>query len=263
MAVAHYGCWSQLGDPLGNHVFATSDCSLGGTRINHLTRQVFPRFCKSVFNKIGEVVRLLVKPLDPDFYETGRKICQNVDKEDRIKTTDDEFMSLFVLGINAYTQRHRDTSDLRGGLVGLVTLGEYTEGNLCLPQLGVKVPYAPGACTVMRGDRMDHLVADYTGPRVARNVKRRLGTGLDPNLMPSANVSASEAFNKIAPSSPPPQAADSDEDDEEDPVGFPLETPCINDGRDSDDSDDPPWTNWELHEDRALDSSDSESSSDS
>ncbi|KAK7949272.1 uncharacterized protein PG986_010158 [Apiospora aurea] len=261
VAVAHYGCWSQLGDPLGNHVFATSDCSLGGTRINHLPRKVFPRFCKSVFNKISEVVRLLVKPLDPDFYETDRTICQNVDKEDRIETTDDKFMSLFVLGINAYTQRHRDTCDLRGGLVGLVTLGEYTGENLCLPQLGVKVPYAPGACTVMRGDRMDHLVADYTGPRyfavtthhesVHRYVKRKLGTGLDPNLMPSANVSASEAFNRIAP----------DEEEDEDPVGFPLETPCINDGRGSDDSDDPPWTNWGLHEDRALDSSDSESSS--
>ncbi|KAK8040066.1 hypothetical protein PG993_008477 [Apiospora rasikravindrae] len=271
MAVAHYGCWSKLGDPLGNHVFATSDRSLGGTRINHLPRNVFPQFCRSVFNKVGEVVRLLVKPLDPDFYETGRKICQNVHRDDRIETTDDEFMSLFVLGINAYTQRHRDTSDLRGGLVGLVTLGDYTGGNLCLPQLGAKVPYAPGACTVMRGDRMDHLVADYTGPRyftdtthhesVNRYFLRKLGTGMDPNLMPSAKVAANEVFNKIVPSSPPRERDEAADSEDEDPVSFPLETPCINDGHDSDDSDDPPWTNWELHEDRALDSSDSSSDS--
>ncbi|KAK8086020.1 hypothetical protein PG994_000994 [Apiospora phragmitis] len=84
-------------------------------------------------------------------------------------------------------------------------------------------------------------------------------------------VDAHEGFQKIDPSSPllPWQqqrdggaADDSDEKDddvEDDPVVFPLETPCIKDGRDSDDEDDPPWTNWELHEDRALDSSDSSS----
>lgn len=69
---------------------------------------------------------MLIKPLDPDYYETCQAICQNLNDDDRIKTTDDEIMSLFVLGINAYTQRHRDTADVRGGLAGLFTLGQYT-----------------------------------------------------------------------------------------------------------------------------------------
>ncbi|KAK8086019.1 hypothetical protein PG994_000993 [Apiospora phragmitis] len=151
MAVAHYGCWSkEEGDPRGNHVFTSADCFFGGTRANHLPRKVFPWFCKSVLNKVSEVIRLLVEPLDPVFYETCRTVCKALDADDHIKTTDDE---------------HRDTSDIRGGLTGLFTLGQYTGGNLCLPQLGIKVPYAPGACTVLRGDRMDHFVADYTGPR--------------------------------------------------------------------------------------------------
>lgn len=126
MGVAHYGCWSQKGDPHGNHVFRSIDCVFGGTRVNYLPRRVFPWFCKSVLNKASEVIRLLVKPLDPDYYETCRTICQNLDDDDRIKTTEDEIMSLFVLGINAYTQRHRDTADIRGGLAGLFTLGQYT-----------------------------------------------------------------------------------------------------------------------------------------
>lgn len=147
-----------------------------------------------------------------------------------------------------------------------------TGGNLCLPQLGIKVPYAPGARTVLRGDKMDRLVADYTGPRyfvigthhesVKRYIMRKVGTGLDPNTISLARIDENEAFNEIAPPPSPPQdgtpneAVDSDDDDS---VGFPLNAPCVNDGRDSDDEEDPPWTNWELHEDRALDSSESES----
>lgn len=37
--------------------------------------------------------------------------------------------------------------------------------NLCLPQLGVKVPYASGACAILRGSGLEHLVQDYSGPR--------------------------------------------------------------------------------------------------
>lgn len=36
MGVAHYGCWSQKGDPHGNHVFKSVDCFFGGTRVNYL-----------------------------------------------------------------------------------------------------------------------------------------------------------------------------------------------------------------------------------
>lgn len=37
--------------------------------------------------------------------------------------------------------------------------------NLCLPQLGVKMPYASGACAILRGSGLEHLVHDYSGPR--------------------------------------------------------------------------------------------------
>lgn len=118
---------------------------------------------------------------------------------------------------------------------------------------------------------MDHLVADYTGPRyfvigthhesVKRYVTRKVGTGLDPNSMSIARIEANEAFRQLAPPPSPTQEAQDDavDSDDDDPVGFPLNAPCVNDGRDSDDEEDPPWTNWELHEDRALDSSESES----
>ncbi|KAK7965824.1 uncharacterized protein PG986_000101 [Apiospora aurea] len=54
---------------------------------------------------------------------------------------------------------------MAGWFAGLIAVGDYTGGHLCIPDLGIKVPYAPGACTIIRGDKMDHLVTDFSGPR--------------------------------------------------------------------------------------------------
>ncbi|KAK8025225.1 hypothetical protein PG990_003048 [Apiospora arundinis] len=149
MGVAHYGCWSVPADPNGKCVFRSNDCFFGGTRINHLPRLVFPYLCDSLSAKVTEIIRLLVNNLDPNYHELGKKICENVPRDGYIKTTDEDFLSLFVLGINAYTQRHRDPSDVHGGFADLFSIGQYTGGNICLPQLGIKVPYAPGACAIV------------------------------------------------------------------------------------------------------------------
>ncbi|KAK8862861.1 hypothetical protein PGQ11_009096 [Apiospora arundinis] len=249
MGVAHYGYWSVPADPKGKCLFRSNDCFFGGTRINHLPRLVFPHLCDSVFTKATEIIRLLVKNLDPNHHERGKTICENIPRGEHIKTADDDFLSLFVLGINAYTQRHRDPSDVHGGFSGLFSFGQYT---------GIKVPYAPGACAIVRGDKMDHLVADYSGQRYFiigtnhENVKRH-ARHHKRNLRPKGSPSPAQHQEGEE------KEEESDSEDEY-PVNFPLETPCVNDGADSDDSDDPAWTNWELHEACALDSSDSNSS---
>jgi hypothetical protein len=38
-------------------------------------------------------------------------------------------LSLFAFGVNSYTQRHKDSKDIVGGLAGPVTLGHYTREN--------------------------------------------------------------------------------------------------------------------------------------
>lgn len=38
-------------------------------------------------------------------------------------------------------------------------------GNLCVPDLGIKVPYRPGTCLIIRGGALDHLVQDFMGTR--------------------------------------------------------------------------------------------------
>ena len=47
------------------------------------------------------------------------------DGRHKLRTDSEDFLSLFALGVNGYTQRHRDTNDIAGGLAGLCTFGDY------------------------------------------------------------------------------------------------------------------------------------------
>ncbi|KAK8006007.1 hypothetical protein PG991_012304 [Apiospora marii] len=274
MGVAHYGYWNPYPSLEGRHVFPSEDCFFSGTRLTNYPRKVFPGFCEAVLGKASAVIRLLLEKLDPTYYRLSGTMYDRLPKEggNPIRTNEEDFLSMFVLGINAHTQRHRDTSDVRGGYAGLFTLGQYTGGNLCIPQLGIKVPYAPGACALLRGDRMDHLVADYTGPRYfVTGTHHESVRQYAMNQMPDRNWELRRIPRRGGGNSDDDKddlESSSEEDEEEDedppsdvddPIRFPLETPCINDGADSDDSDDPPYTNWELHWGRALNSSDSSS----
>ncbi|KAK8135040.1 hypothetical protein PG984_007052 [Apiospora sp. TS-2023a] len=240
MGIAHYGCCVPTESLVGKYVFQSSDCQFPGTRINHLPRTVFPWFCKSVLAKASEVIRFLLKSLDPEYYEQCQEIYRQLPKEEAIKTTEDDFLSMFVLGINAYTQRHRDPSDIRGGYAGLFTVGEYEGGNLCIPQLGFKVPYRPGACALVRSERMEHLVADYTGPRyfvagtnhesVKKYAMRKMaGGGLDP-----AKLSGDEDVDMKDEKPLVPSLVEEPPSDVDDPLTFPLEMRCVDYDTDSD-----------------------------
>ena len=132
------------------------------------------------------MMRFLIKPLDEEYYTECVKIFEQLPQSAQLRTdSEGDWISLFALGINGYTQRYSDVGDIQGGLAGLFTLGRYKGeavpqtsaqrqikltgpmlgANLCLPQLGSKVPYAPGACAIIPGDLLEHLVEDHSGPR--------------------------------------------------------------------------------------------------
>ncbi|KAK8078513.1 hypothetical protein PG996_004683 [Apiospora saccharicola] len=255
MGIAHYGCWTPAESLVGKYVFQSSDCQFPGTRINHLPRTVFPWFCKSVLAKASEVIRFLMQSLDPEYYEQCQNIYRQLPKEEAIKTTEDDFLSMFVLGINAHTQRHRDPSDIRGGYAGLFTVGEYQgeqqsmiqRGNLCIPQLAFKVPYRPGACALVRSDRMEHLVADYTGLRysvagtnhesVKKYAMRKMASGgLDPAQLPEDDEEDVNMTEKNKPALIP-SLVEEPPSDVDDPLTFPLEMRCVDYDAGSDGSD--------------------------
>ena len=120
--------------------------------------------------------------------------------------------------------------------------------NLCLPQLGVKVPYLPGACAILRGSGLEHLVQDYSGPpffvigtnheSCKRHSMRKLGR------LPPLPERGPRVFKRMKTDRPDSQTQEEapvwkDDDDE------PIDGPCINMG--ADEEADTEWTNERLH----------------
>jgi hypothetical protein len=82
--------------------------------------------CDSVFAKTGDLVRFLMQSLDPERYQECCDAWKRLPRNIPIKTYNEGFLSPFVLGVNGYTQRHKDIHDVAGGLAGLCTFGNYT-----------------------------------------------------------------------------------------------------------------------------------------
>ncbi|ROW14238.1 hypothetical protein VPNG_04237 [Cytospora leucostoma] len=190
MAVVHYGCWARKGDPYGMDIVRTVDTKFARSDMLVLQDTVFPSFAKAALGMASKITRFLVQPLDPTYYDECVRVFAALPENIRLSTDDEEdFISLFALGYNGYTQRHRDVKDIDGGLAGLFSTGDYKGkenyhlgqklvillltpsrfailgGNLCVPDLGIKVPYRPGTCVIVRGGALDHLVQDFTGNR--------------------------------------------------------------------------------------------------
>ncbi|KAI1079809.1 hypothetical protein F5B20DRAFT_153164 [Whalleya microplaca] len=125
MAIAHYGCWSQKGDRNARRVQQTLDSTFMRCAAQSNSRSLFKKLCSSVFAKASEMIRFLVETLDPEYYRECLDIVSQLPEDERVKFTDQDFVSLFALGVNPYTQRHRDSNDVSGGLAGLITLGSY------------------------------------------------------------------------------------------------------------------------------------------
>ncbi|CAJ2507255.1 Uu.00g084410.m01.CDS01 [Anthostomella pinea] len=248
MAVAHYGCWAKTGGPTGLRPVRTQDTRFSRNPHQDYSNLLFPTFARAALGKASAMIRFMIKPLDPAHYSECAEIFANI--ADGIKVPvdpdDEDIFSLYALGVNGYTQRHRDGNDIKGGLAGLCTLGSYTGGHLCIPQLGLKVPYQPGTCAIIRGTALEHLVQDYSGQRffiigtnhesMKQNAWRRVGK--------------LETMQPSRPGAHEPGAVESEEgkgeaegegEDEEEI----MTTTCVHPGDDQDDHRQ--YSNEELH----------------
>ncbi|RYP45565.1 hypothetical protein DL768_008114 [Monosporascus sp. mg162] len=132
MAVAHYGCWASAGDRNGRRIRRTRDTKLGRlirTDDGDDVLDLIPDFYEAAFGTAAKIIRFMLEALDPDHYRECREIFDNLPANRRMSLGDEgeNFLSLFALGINPRTQRHRDTNDIAGGVAGLVTLGGYVD----------------------------------------------------------------------------------------------------------------------------------------
>lgn len=127
MTMSHQGCWATSGHPDGRFIVRTRDSRCSRTLDQDYSEQLAPDFHKSVFGKASDTIEFMVKLLDPEYLEDCQKIFEHLPENSKVRTSSTrDFLSLFALGINGHTQRHRDESDIKGGLAGLVTLGTYT-----------------------------------------------------------------------------------------------------------------------------------------
>lgn len=124
-AVVHYGTYAMSGYRDGRQICSTQDSKFSRSQDQEIGESLFPQLYSSVFGKAANIIRFMVERLDPDHYQECRSIFEKLPESVKISTGDRDFLSLFAVGINPYTQRHRDTKDMKGGLASVVTLGNY------------------------------------------------------------------------------------------------------------------------------------------
>ncbi|RYP39850.1 hypothetical protein DL767_001969 [Monosporascus sp. MG133] len=259
--VVHYGTWTNKGHSNPATVFLTADTllAMGPTprqrfRADHV---VMPRF-KQALGLVSDIARLLLRTMAPEEYNECIETFRALPKPMRMSVSVPNWVTLFALGINTFTERHCDKTDVKHGFAALLPLGNYTGGNLCFPQLGLKLEYKPGACVIFRGAELEHFVEDWHGYRIfvactnhqpVRNwTNRRMGKA---PALPSdswyrgaaASSSSTTPGSAAAVAAPPPETMQplekEDEDEEYDP--------CVEEDLDAEIPDNGGWTEAQIH----------------
>ena len=66
--------------------------------------------------------------------------------------------------INMLTTPHWDTKDPPRGWVAMLVVGDFSEGELCIPELGIAFPYQSGDVVFLRSWMLMHFIKRYRGP---------------------------------------------------------------------------------------------------
>jgi hypothetical protein len=60
---------------------------------------------------------------------------------------------------------HRDFNDVKYGLSAMTCYGKFVGGEMCFPDLGIKIPYSPGTLIFAPTQALEHFIASYVGER--------------------------------------------------------------------------------------------------
>ncbi|KAK7906431.1 hypothetical protein PG985_016437 [Apiospora marii] len=166
VATAHYGtCAPQGGLVMTAGIQKTRDSKFLGIPNSGNCVDMLPGLYQAVFGKSSRLIRFLWEPLNPLGYRVASIIFEKLPESRRISVCDDDspdFLSKFSLGVNK--ESCNDGKGVEGGILGLVTLGQYQGGELCIPNLGLSVPCTPGTTTLI-GNGFDYYTRDCSGPR--------------------------------------------------------------------------------------------------
>ncbi|KAI9763373.1 MAG: hypothetical protein M1840_000565 [Geoglossum simile] len=152
----HWGTWTETGKD--HKVIPTKETLKGGTRSNPSDGCHAFSYRVSTMKSFGPLtaaVDLLFSTIDPKLHKAYRAAYQRLDPGEKIFcTTEDPKKELFPLRailVNTLTEPHVDSDDWIGGWAWISPFGNFSGGDICLPQLGVRVPLPPGGIAGLRG----------------------------------------------------------------------------------------------------------------
>ena len=114
-------------------------------------------------------LRLTLKPWDPSVYLRGCAINAMLPPKFRFEpaTTGDNPWHYLAVLYQTLTEGHTDDTEAYNGLASIMVLGDYTEGDLVLKELGLRIACPPGSHFHLRGHELHHFVMPHTGSRMA------------------------------------------------------------------------------------------------
>jgi hypothetical protein len=112
----------------------------------------------------------------PELYQAGMEALKKLSEDPFLVVKHARYMEIYqhwssaFSGISVITNRetpiHRDLQARHQWYDVLVTLGEYTDGRMELPSLGIRLEYNPGTVVALAGKMIPHGVCQCDGERV-------------------------------------------------------------------------------------------------
>jgi hypothetical protein len=118
--------------------------------------------------------RIVDSPMREKYHTAWKKLCPAV----RVSTTEEELFTLRAVLVNVLTKAHIDCNDQENGWAWIGVLGDFNDGDLYMPQLGIQVPMPAGSITGMRGRGFAALY--HQMERQTALFRRPLFMGLNP-----------------------------------------------------------------------------------
>ena len=163
--VYHWGTWLEQGQTQRGPIWS-KDYRAGGTQSGVSDGAYAVRLRQGLIQSFGNMTRaidFLFRIVDNPMREQYRMTWKKLQPATRIATIDDELFTLRAILVNVLTEVHTDCNDWKNGWAWIGIVGDFTNGDLCMPQLGIQVPMPAGSITGMRGRDFQHFITRWSG----------------------------------------------------------------------------------------------------
>ncbi|KAI9773293.1 MAG: hypothetical protein M1839_002153 [Geoglossum umbratile] len=121
----------------------SKDYRAGGTCSGVLDGAYAVRLRQQLMRSLGVMTRgvdLLFRVIDNPIREQYHMAWEKLQPAAQVSTTEDELFTLRAVLINVLTEAHIDCNDWENGWAWIGVLGDFNDGDLCIPQLGIQCP---------------------------------------------------------------------------------------------------------------------------